>query len=371
MEILILVFITSFFVVYTCTPPLIKVAKLKHLFDEPGEERKLHKRRIPTIGGIIIFASTIFSFALWFPLEKLPDYPELTKAVSDFKYLIATILILFFVGIKDDIIGTAAIKKLVANIFVAMILVLMANIRLTSLHGIFGILEIPYWASVFLSIFTYIVIINAFNLIDGVDGLASGIGLIVSLAYGFWFLLAGNIVLAALSFALAGSLLSFLVFNFSPARIFMGDAGSLTIGLIISILTIKLIECDKSDIHSVFLSELSKPIYAISVLIFPLFDTLRIFLYRTARGQSPFEADRNHLHHRLLDLGLNHRQTVLILYGANVFIIGIALLLKDVESSISLAIIGLVATGLSQIPYIMRQRQLKNAAPPKEKNIAA
>lgn len=357
--------------VYTCTPPLIKVARLKNLIDEPGEERKLHKRRIPTIGGIIIFAATIFSFAMWFPSEQVEDMQELLKAMSDFKYLVATVLILFFVGIKDDIIGTAAIKKLVANIFVGLILVLMADIRLTSLHGVLGILEIPHWASVFLSLMTYIVIINAFNLIDGVDGLASGIGLIVALAYGFWFLVAGNIVLGCLSFSLAGALLSFMIYNFSPARIFMGDSGSLTIGLIIAILTIKLIESDRAQINSVLLTEVSKPVYAIAVLIFPLFDTLRIFIYRTARGNSPFEADRNHIHHRLLDLGLNHRETVMTLYAANIFIILLAVLMKDLESSISLVVIGIVATVLSHIPYMIKQRRLRNTIPPSEKNIAA
>ncbi len=369
--ILILVFITSFFVVYTSTPPLIKVARLKNLIDEPGEERKLHKRRIPTIGGIIIFAATIFSFAIWFPSEQFEDAADLRHAMSDFKYLVATILILFFVGIKDDIIGTAAIKKLVANIFVALILVLMADIRLTSLHGIFGILEIPFWASVFISLLTYIVIINSFNLIDGVDGLASGIGLIVALAYGFWFLMAGNLSMACLSFSLAGALLSFLIYNFSPARIFMGDSGSLTIGLIIAILTIKLIESDRAQINSILLTEVSKPVYAIAVLIFPLFDTLRIFIYRTARGNSPFEADRNHIHHRLLDLGLSHPGTVMTLYAANIFMILLAVLMKDLDSSISLILLGIVATVLSQIPHWLKQRKLRNTAPPSEKNIAA
>jgi UDP-N-acetylmuramyl pentapeptide phosphotransferase/UDP-N-acetylglucosamine-1-phosphate transferase len=356
---LIIVFLTSFFVVLVSTPSIIKVAKLKHLFDEPTEERKLHKRRIPTIGGIIIFAATLFSFSLWFPVEDLNDYTRLFNAVVVFKYLLATLLILFFVGVKDDIIGTAAIKKLIANLLVAMIMVLLADVRLTGLHGILGITQIPYGLSVFLSIMTYIVVINAFNLIDGVDGLAAGIGLIVATAFGFWFLIAGQIVMASLAFALGGSLLGFLMFNYNPARIFMGDSGSLTIGLIVAVLCIRLIEFDKVEIKETILDGISKPVFVVSVLIFPLIDTLRIFIYRAVRGISPFEADRNHIHHRLLDLGFSHKQTVMILYGANIFMIIVAIALKDVEPSYSLMIVGGIAALLSQLPFLAKIRQEK------------
>jgi len=355
----ILVFITSFLVVLVSTPSLIKVAKMKQLVDEPGDERKLHTRRVPTIGGIILFGATVFSFSLWFPNDYISDFEKLNSSVNVFKYLIATLTLLFFIGIKDDIVGTAAIKKLMANILVGLILVLMADIRLTSLHGIFGIREIPYWASVFLSLFTYIVIMNSINLIDGVDGLASGIGVIICLSFGLWFLIAGQLVMASLSFALGGSLLAFLIFNFSPAKIFMGDSGSLTIGIIVAIMTITLIEFNPSEIQGRILIGISKPVFAISVLIFPLFDTLRIFIYRAVRGVSPFEADRNHIHHRLLDLGFSHRQTVLILYAANVLIILLCIALKNFDSSASLIIVAGVSAILSQIPFFVNKHKKK------------
>ncbi|HWY38414.1 MAG TPA: MraY family glycosyltransferase, partial [Bacteroidia bacterium] len=218
--VLALVFVTSFLVVLYSTPPLIKVAILKRLFDEPGE-RKIHKRVIPTIGGIIIFAATLFSYSLWFELDftKIRNMFELGQVyqyIREFKLVVATLLMLFFIGIKDDIIGTAPIKKLIAQVLAALILVLVGNIRITGLHGIFEVYEIPYWASVFLSLFTFIVVINAFNLIDGVDGLAAGVGFITTMSFGIWFIVAGDIILASLAFALGGSLLGFLVFNFSP-----------------------------------------------------------------------------------------------------------------------------------------------------------
>jgi len=347
-----LVFFTSFFVVLLSTPALIRVALLKRLFDEPDDERKLHRRRIPTIGGVIIFGGTIFAFALWFPI----DTPELVKSVTDFKFIIATIIILFFVGIKDDIIGTAPVKKLVAHVIVGMILVLMADLRLTGLHGIFGVREIPYWGQIFMSLFTYIVVVNSFNLIDGVDGLAGGVGLIASVAFGTWFLLAGNTVMACLSFALSGSLLAFLIFNFSPAKIFMGDSGSLSIGLILCVLSLKLVEYDQSQLTG-FVSEISKPVFALAVLTYPLFDTLRIFIYRSLRGLSPFSADRNHIHHRLIDIGLNHRQTVLCIYSYNLIVIALAVFTRHLSPNYSFIIVGIGALALAQVPFFIPKRK--------------
>lgn len=367
---LILVFCTSLFVSLLSIPSLIKVAILKRLFDEPGA-RKLHTRMIPTIGGIIIFAATIFSFALWFPsgsfipegnlpetisnVKYTSDLQQAQLAMDDFKYILATVLILFFVGVKDDIIGTAPIKKLAAHIVVGMILVMMADVRLSGLHGIFGIYEIPEWASVFLSLFTIIVIINAFNLIDGVDGLAAGIGLIVCLAFGIWFHFAGDAVMSMLSFALAGALFGFLFFNFNPAKIFMGDSGSLTIGLIIAVLAIRLIEFKPGSIENNLLTEVSKPIFAMSVLVYPLVDTLRIFIYRLVRGVSPFSADRNHIHHQIIDLGLSHRQTVLVLYAVNIFVIFLAVIFRNLDAGMAMVLIGGISLALSQLPFIIRK----------------
>jgi len=303
---LLLAFLTSFSVVVLATPALIKVSYLKRLVDEPDESRKIHQRRIPTIGGIMIFAGTLFSYMLWYPFNE----------IVDFKYICASMLILFFIGVKDDIIGTAPMKKLVGHLAVAFILVFMAEMRITSMYGLLGIEELPEAASIFLSVFTYIVIVNAFNLIDGVDGLAAGIGTI----------LAGGIDDAVLAVSLAGSLIAFLIFNFSPAKIFMGDSGSLVIGLVASVLSIKLIEFDLGLLPDpvVFIS---KPIYAMAAIAYPLMDTLRITVYRILSGKSPFAADRNHLHHRLMDLGLSHKGVAISIYLYSIICILMAVFL--------------------------------------------
>ena len=362
MDVIILGFVTAFFVVLLATPSLIKVAKLKHLVDEPGEDRKLHQVSVPTIGGIIIFAAVLFSYALWFPAEdrNSPHYEESTiiiqTAFQQFKYLIASLIILFFVGVKDDIIGTAPVKKLMAHIIVGFVLVMMADIKITSMHGIFGLYDIPEWASVLLSVFVYIVIVNAFNLIDGVDGLASGIGLVNCIFFGVWFYMADNIPLALLAFVLGGSLFGFLIFNFSPAKIFMGDSGSLTIGVVISVLAISMIEQDTSHLPPM-VREIPTPILAMSILVYPLIDTLRIFIVRAIKGQSPFSADKNHIHHRLIKVGLNHRKTVILLYTFNILIVAVASFVGSYGPTIGLIVTMIVPIALIQIPFLVKDKK--------------
>jgi UDP-N-acetylmuramyl pentapeptide phosphotransferase/UDP-N-acetylglucosamine-1-phosphate transferase len=334
MAVLILVFLTAFAVVLYSTPALIKVAVLKRLIDVPTEERKVHKRAVPTIGGIIIYAATLFSFSLWYTIDDL-HYDQIYESVKEFKILVATSLVLFFVGVKDDIIGTSPVKKLFANILVGLILVLMGDIRITGLHGVFGVNEIPHWGSVFLSLFTYIVVVNAMNLIDGVDGLAAGIGFIAASAFGTWYIFANEYTLASLSFSLSGALLGFLIFNFSPAKIFMGDSGSLIIGMFICVLSIKLIEYPLDRLDT-FWVRVSNPIVVVAALAYPLTDTLRIFIIRAAKGQSPFAADKNHLHHRLLDCGYSHVKTVIIIYLFSFVTLGVSLVSYYVGPSLSL-----------------------------------
>lgn len=335
MVVLILVFVTAFAVVLYSTPALIKVAVLKRLIDMPTEDRKIHKRAVPTIGGIIIYAATLFSFSLWYNIDDLHDFGQIYESVKEFKILVATSLVLFFVGVKDDIIGTSPVKKLFANILVGLILVLMGDIRITGLHGVFGVEGIPHWGSVFLSLFTYIVVVNAMNLIDGIDGLAAGVGFIATSVFGVWFVFANEYTLASLSFSLSGALLGFLIFNFSPAKIFMGDSGSLIIGMFICVLSIKLIEYPLTSLDK-FWVHISKPIVVIAALSYPLTDTLRIFIIRAAKGQSPFAADKNHLHHRLLDCGYSHAKTVIIIYTFSIVTVGISLLSYFLNPSLSL-----------------------------------
>ena len=328
-------FLTSFAVVLLTTPSLIKVAKLKHLVDVPGEDRKLHSRRVPTIGGIIIFASILFSFALWLPANVTHSAEQLLERLIELKYLTTALILLFFVGVKDDIIGVSPMKKLLILTVAGFILVIMGDFRITNFDGLLGLYEIPYWASVLLSFFVYIVIVNAFNLIDGVDGLAASQGFLIALFFAFWFYMLGSSTLVLLAAVLAGALLGFLFFNFNPAKIFMGDSGSMTIGAIVSLLAIWLINKDNSLLDAPF-DQARTPIVAMVLLAYPLTDTLRVFTLRVLKGKSPFEADKNHIHHRMLENGLNHKQTVLFISLYSILMMIMSILTAAFEPNIAL-----------------------------------
>jgi len=329
-------FITAFFITYFAIPSIIKIAHEKNLMDEP-DERRAHTDRVPTLGGIGIFAGLIFSITYWIPFDSClhPEHEYI-------KYILCAYIIIFLIGAKDDIIPLPAYKKFVGQLAAAFILVYQAKIQLTSLYGIFGINDIPEWFSIIITMFTIIVIINAFNLIDGINGLAGSIGLLTCFSFGFWFYLFGRLDLAVLSAATMGSLLAFLKYNFTPAKIFMGDTGSLLLGLTSSILAISFIENNKIIHEQYFIT--SVPAVAIAVMIIPLFDTLRVFVIRLLKGKSPFSPDKTHIHHLLLDLGYNHSQSTFILVIVNILFITIAYFLRSLGAlEIILIILGLAS----------------------------
>lgn len=355
MKDLLFAFLTALALVMVATPSLIKVAKLKHLVDEPGDQRKLHRRSVPTIGGIMIFAGTIIAYSLWFPSQsqwQLGQNYDVLKALNEFKYLVACMFILFFLGLKDDIIGVSPSKKLIVHFVVAFILVYLANIRITQFCGLFYIDEIHPVGSYIFSVFVYIVIVNAINLIDGVDGLASGVGFIASITFGYWFYETGDLPLSLLAVGLAGSLLGFLFYNFSPAKLFMGDSGSLIIGVVIYVLAVKMIEFPMHRLP-IGMNTVSKPVLAMAILSYPLIDTLRVFILRSLKGRSPFSADKNHIHHKLLSLGLSHAKTSLVLYAYTAFVILLSFLTPAHTPNLSFLIVGGVALLLAQLVFFL------------------
>lgn len=358
---IVLPFFTAFLLVLVATPALIKVAKLKHLVDEPGEARKLHRRSVPTLGGIMIFAGTIISYCLWFPSQsswKLGNNYDPLTALSEFKYVLASMFILFFLGLKDDIIGVSPSKKLLIHVIVGFILVYMADIRLTQFWGLFTVDVLPYSVSLGLSLFIYIVIVNAINLIDGVDGLAAGTGLIASAAFCYWFYRTGDTPLALLAAGLGGSLFGFLFFNWQPAKLFMGDAGSLIIGVVVYVLVMKMIEFPPYRL-SAAMSDVSKPVLAMSILSYPLIDTLRVFIIRMRQGRSPFSADKNHIHHRLLAIGLTHRQVCYALYAYTLFIITLTFITPARTPNMSFMIVGGIAVLLANAIFLIPVKEKK------------
>ncbi|KAA5548764.1 MraY family glycosyltransferase [Adhaeribacter rhizoryzae] len=302
-------FLTAFLITYFVIPSVIRIAHTRKLFDEP-DERKHHQKMIPALGGIAIFAGTFFSVLFW--VDLIP--------ANLMRWFILSMVIVFMIGIQDDIVAIRPVKKLIGELVASGLIIYYGNIRIYNLQGLLGLYELPYLVSFGLTLFAFIVIINAFNLIDGIDGLAGGIGIISAGAFGSLFWYSGQIGWAAVAFALVGALLAFLKFNFAPAKIFMGDCGSLFTGFLLAIMCVQLLDTPILLDASAKLY-LPTPVIAMAILIVPLADTLRVFIVRVFSGKSPFHADRNHIHHLLLNLGLNHKSASCTLYCFNLFFI--------------------------------------------------
>jgi len=295
----------AFFVTFLAIPAIMRVAKEKKLFDLP-DSRKLHTSPIASLGGIGIFLGFFLSCLLMVS----------SKQNSEVQFFFASAIVIFFLGLKDDILIISALKKFLGQLAAAAILIHLAGIRIDSMHGILGIGILPEAVSYLISYITIIVVVNAYNLIDGVDGLAGSLGVLTTSIFGVYFFLADMPAYSLIAFGMAGSLLAFLVFNFNPAKIFMGDSGSLLLGLVNAILVIKFIAV--ADAPAAQVPVESAVAVGFSILVVPLLDTLRVFSIRIASGRSPFIPDRNHIHHLLLDRGLSHRTVTVSCVGLNV-----------------------------------------------------
>lgn len=324
-------FMISFLITFSVIPLIISYSKKKKLLDVPGG-RKIHTVSIPSLGGIGIFVGFIAAVLMWSNFEQL----------KELRFIYVGILLMVFTGIRDDLLPMRAVSKLIWQITAALTVVHFAGIRLTSLHGLFFIEEIPVWFGYVVSVFTIIVITNSFNLIDGVNGLAGSISVIVLLAYGVLFYLYKNTAYVILITAMIGGILAFLKYNYTPAQIFMGDTGSLLIGFIISVVTIRFIETNSSLPLGNPMRFTARVGIPIAILIYPLFDTIRIFVLRLMQKRSPFSPDKSHIHHLVLRLGFSHLQTTFILCALNVTIIVICVALKDWGNAINIVIVFLI-----------------------------
>ena len=306
----------SFSITFLAIPVIIRVAESKKLFDVPNE-RKIHTRLIPALGGLGIFAGFLLACLLSIRLYTAPE----------FQYFIAAALVMFFLGLKDDILVISPIKKFLGQVIAATLIIYMGGVQITSMHGFLGIHELPEMFSILLTYFTVIVIINSFNLIDGIDGLAGTLGIIASSMFGFYFLKAGMTPYAVMGFALSGSLAAFLIFNYNPAKIFMGDTGSMLIGLVNAVLVVKFIAVAEQP--GINIPVVASPAIGFTILLIPLLDTLRVFGIRIFHQRSPFSPDRNHIHHLMLDKGWSHTTITCTLAAFSVLLVGAAYFFRE------------------------------------------
>ncbi len=330
---------TSVIICFISIPVIIKIAELKKLIDEPDQNRKIHKEVVPTLGGIGIFAAFLISFSIWGNAGSLESYP----------FFVAGLFMLFLIGIKDDILSISPNTKLFIQFIAAAEIVIGGGVVITDFGGIFGIYEVPWYMGAAVTIVAIMALVNALNLIDGIDGLAGGIGIVVSSLLGIWFWHTGFIALSVMAFSLSGALIGFLIYNIHPAKIFMGDTGSMAVGLILSYLVVQFLIANNAIMGSGWHID-NAPVFAISLLIIPIVDTLRVFTLRIIAGKSPFVADRNHTHHQLLDAGISPDMASFSLWMANFGIVAFAYFLNDLNANILLFLI--LGSGFSILPVI-------------------
>jgi len=327
-------FIFSFLITFFSIPTIIKISRRKNLMDEPGV-RSSHLRKIPNLGGIAIFYSigicaSIFAYELF----------------DLYKFLFASLVILLYIGVMDDIVVMRAYKKLVAQIIVSALIVVGSDIRIRSLFGIFGIYELGYFVSIVFSIVTFIILINAFNLIDGIDGLAGGYSVICSALFGISYYRLGeyNYPLVVLSMIIIGAVLAFLYYNLSNFRtnkIFMGDTGSMLLGFLLAFTSICFIDIfiDRALPNVPRYHLQSAPVVAVAILILPIVDTLNVIVIRLANKKSPFDADKNHIHHKLLKLNLTHRRSSFYIILYYLFIVTVAYYFRHMNVNLLLILV--------------------------------
>ncbi|WP_421874988.1 glycosyltransferase family 4 protein [Marinoscillum sp.] len=343
--------LSAFVVTFILLPVLIKVSRSIDLLDNP-DRRKIHSISTPSLGGVAIYMGFALSVLITVPFHLL----------TEIKFILFGTIIMLLLGVRDDVASVTAKHKLAIQLFCALIVVYLSDIRLTGFYGLMGIYEMPMWFNIPFSIFVIVALTNSYNLIDGIDGLAGSVGILILGFFGWAFLAQGELAYAVMCISLVGSLFAFLYFNWFPSKVFMGDTGSLVLGFIVSSMAIHFINV--ADGGGFVLPINASVGVGMSLLVLPIFDTLRVFAIRFYNGKNPLDPDRNHLHHGLLKLGMNHAQATITLVVFNLTILGLSILLnnylKNGELIIAIASVVLVflvvfEIRLSKLKHLKKQ----------------
>lgn len=341
------------------TPLFIRFLRKVNLGDEPGG-RKIHQGFTPSMGGIVLFIASIITIVIWFEYE----------ALKSLRFVLTAFLMVFLLGIRDDLVSLNPWVKLFGQIIAALMVISIADIRLNNLYGLAGLY---YISEIYSYIFTILIIVgltNSFNLIDGMDGLAGSLMFIILSFLGWWFLSVGNEVYGIFSLIFASATLSFLIFNWYPAKIFMGDTGSLTLGFIISVFIIQFIEINGNIDHIESPFKFSGPFgAALTLMAIPIFDTLRVVLKRLKNKKSPFSPDKSHIHHFLFRMGFSQKNTTGILIIIQIMFVGILFLTKNISDKYLLPLIVVFSLGLLLILERITLKRLRKKVQSRQVNL--
>lgn len=305
-------------------PQIIRIAYRRKLFDKP-DGRKIHKGYIPRLGGTAFFPSVVCAISLTLGIFLNIDSLDIDCKIFDVSepilFVLCSVTLLYLVGLADDLIGVRYRSKFAVQI-VCAILTIVSGVCIGSLSGVLWIHSLPTSVSWILTAFMVVYIVNAINLIDGIDGLASGLSAIAMAFFGSVFFLDGEYVNSMISWTMFGTLISFFFYNVfgnprKRMKIFMGDTGSLTVGMVIAYLSIKL-----TDTRVPELIEGANPmIIAFSPMMIPLLDVVRVSIHRIKCRRNPFLPDRSHIHHKLLALGFSPRKSLAIILLSSIVLV--------------------------------------------------
>ncbi len=340
-----IVFLVSIILTGIIIPKILLIAFRKNLFDEP-DERKIHKGAIPRLGGIAFVPALIFSVCFTMGVFNLPFFSVeglgcLSECGRPICFGLCGLLLLYLVGIADDLIGVLYRAKFVIQI-VSAVLLIAGGLWIDNLNGFCGVYDWPDVLGCLLTVLVTVFFVNAINLIDGIDGLASGLSAVALASYGVIFCFVGDLMNAIISFALLGTLLQFFYYNvFGNAKkgkkIFMGDTGALCVGFVLTYLSVSI-----SRMPSIGDTNLNTLVVAFSPMILPCFDVLRVFFGRIKAGKSPFLPDKTHIHHKLLNIGMSTPRAMVSILAISVFFVVLNVGLSNVVNSMLIIIIDLV-----------------------------
>ena len=364
------VFLVSFALTGIIIPKILLIAFRKNLFDVP-DERKIHKGVIPRLGGIAFMPSIVFAIASVTGFSLLYYEGIINTALNEssvqVSFGICALMLLYLMGMADDLIGIKYRAKFIIQIIAAVFLV-FAGFYIKDLHGFCSLTELPDWFAYAFTILVVIFITNAINLIDGIDGLASGLSMIACIFYGVVFYMNHDFFYAALMFATLGTLVPFYYYNVfgNPVKfkkIFMGDTGSLTIGLIMAVSSIHLSDDGLNTNTSV-----NPLVIAFSPLIVPGFDVVRVYLNRLRNHRNPFLPDKSHIHHRLLEMGIQQSVAMVTILIISTFFILFNIIISPYVNVTLIVVLDLVLFTLMQYTFSFFIRRKKKKLETKEKN---
>ena len=316
-------------------PIVVRVAKAKGFVVRPNK-RMSHEGAIPNIGGLNICFSFMLTYLIF-------------NHVENNHFFLIGLFAIMVIGFIDDVLVLRPLAKLLGEGLAGIALIGFEDLRITHLHGLFGIEEIGIIPSYLISMFILLAIINAINLIDGIDGLASGLGILYCLFFAFYFSLSGETEWSYIAIEMIGVLIVFFIYNVFGKRekIFMGDSGSLLLGYLLTAFVFHFCEINAYHIVPETMHMNAAPAVAICVLTVPIFDTIRVSITRIKKHKSPFEPDKNHIHHLLLRTGLNHIQTTSVLLSVSLLFIALGIIGRNWNIWVLLAVDFFIATCLT------------------------